>query len=267
MERPYLTPTSHPPWDVDYTRYSLYHYWWNWRHQQVRSEGPLALYKGFFPAFARMGPWNVIFFLVYEKLQNSYPYVGRWDHKHKPSLHRISPFNIHAFWASHSNYPIWRKVLNQNHLFQRAITARSGSLLDKILLPIKSCVLHSSTNSGLGSCWYHCSCDMLPPMLYISIIILLWSTISKLWLIVTFNLWNTPVIQQVCDQSSLFSFNLPRPRILLDHTLHSVMNHTIYVSEALQKLRLVNCLEGTVKWGVRLERHRIEQKWFVVGVK
>jgi hypothetical protein len=43
----------------------------------VRSEGPLALYKGFFPAFARMGPWNVIFFLVYEKLQNSYPYVGR----------------------------------------------------------------------------------------------------------------------------------------------------------------------------------------------
>jgi len=43
----------------------------------VRSEGPLALYKGFFPAFARMGPWNVIFFIVYEKLQNSYPYVGR----------------------------------------------------------------------------------------------------------------------------------------------------------------------------------------------
>lgn len=43
----------------------------------VRSEGPLALYRGFFPAFARMGPWNVIFFLVYEQLQHSYPYVGR----------------------------------------------------------------------------------------------------------------------------------------------------------------------------------------------
>lgn len=35
----------------------------------VRKEGPLALYKGFIPAFSRMAPWNVIFFLVYEKLK------------------------------------------------------------------------------------------------------------------------------------------------------------------------------------------------------
>ena len=36
----------------------------------VRSEGVQALYKGFVPSFARMGPWNVIFFIVYEKLKS-----------------------------------------------------------------------------------------------------------------------------------------------------------------------------------------------------
>lgn len=35
----------------------------------VQTEGIRALYKGFFPAFARMGPWNVIFFMVYEWAQ------------------------------------------------------------------------------------------------------------------------------------------------------------------------------------------------------
>lgn len=35
----------------------------------VRTEGPMALYKGFVPAFLRMGPWNIIFFLVYEQLK------------------------------------------------------------------------------------------------------------------------------------------------------------------------------------------------------
>ena len=35
----------------------------------VTTEGFPALYKGFVPAFARMGPWNVIFFIVYEKLK------------------------------------------------------------------------------------------------------------------------------------------------------------------------------------------------------
>lgn len=34
-----------------------------------KSEGFPALFKGFFPSFARMGPWNVIFFVVYEKLK------------------------------------------------------------------------------------------------------------------------------------------------------------------------------------------------------
>jgi solute carrier family 25 protein 14/30 len=35
----------------------------------VRNEGVTALYKGFVPAFMRMGPWNIIFFLVYERLK------------------------------------------------------------------------------------------------------------------------------------------------------------------------------------------------------
>ena len=51
-------------------------------NSQARTEGVLALYKGFFPAFARMGPWNIIFFVVYEKLQHSYPYIGRWAYKY-----------------------------------------------------------------------------------------------------------------------------------------------------------------------------------------
>ena len=51
-------------------------------NSQARTEGLLALYKGFFPAFARMGPWNIIFFVVYEKLQHSYPYIGRWAYKY-----------------------------------------------------------------------------------------------------------------------------------------------------------------------------------------
>ena len=34
----------------------------------VRREGPLSLYKGFFPQWARMAPYTVIQFLVWEKL-------------------------------------------------------------------------------------------------------------------------------------------------------------------------------------------------------
>jgi solute carrier family 25 protein 14/30 len=35
----------------------------------VKNEGLLALYRGFVPSFMRMGPWNVIFFVVYEQLK------------------------------------------------------------------------------------------------------------------------------------------------------------------------------------------------------
>lgn len=40
--------------------------------QTVRTEGFLALYKGFVPTWLRMGPWNVIFFLTYEQLKHLY---------------------------------------------------------------------------------------------------------------------------------------------------------------------------------------------------
>ena len=35
----------------------------------VKNEGLLALYRGFVPSFTRMGPWNVIFFIVYEQMK------------------------------------------------------------------------------------------------------------------------------------------------------------------------------------------------------
>lgn len=35
----------------------------------LRKEGIGALYKGFWPSFIRMGPWNIIFFVCYEKLK------------------------------------------------------------------------------------------------------------------------------------------------------------------------------------------------------
>ncbi|XP_013858269.1 kidney mitochondrial carrier protein 1 isoform X1 [Austrofundulus limnaeus] len=38
--------------------------------QTWRSEGFMALYKGFFPNWLRLGPWNIIFFLTYEQLKN-----------------------------------------------------------------------------------------------------------------------------------------------------------------------------------------------------
>lgn len=40
----------------------------------LRTEGPLALYKGFIPAYLRLGPWNIIFFITYEKLKVSFAF-------------------------------------------------------------------------------------------------------------------------------------------------------------------------------------------------
>ncbi len=34
----------------------------------VRAEGPLALYKGFVPAYTRLGPWQLVFFLTLERV-------------------------------------------------------------------------------------------------------------------------------------------------------------------------------------------------------
>ncbi|XP_062566383.1 kidney mitochondrial carrier protein 1-like [Saccostrea cucullata] len=40
--------------------------------QTIKTEGPCALYKGFCPTWVRLGPWNVIFFLMYEQLKKVY---------------------------------------------------------------------------------------------------------------------------------------------------------------------------------------------------
>ncbi|KAK6195386.1 hypothetical protein SNE40_000830 [Patella caerulea] len=40
--------------------------------QTVKTEGPMALYKGFIPTWFRLGPWNIIFFMTYEQLKKSY---------------------------------------------------------------------------------------------------------------------------------------------------------------------------------------------------
>ncbi|XP_022338343.2 kidney mitochondrial carrier protein 1 [Crassostrea virginica] len=38
----------------------------------VKTEGPCALYKGFCPTWVRLGPWNIIFFMMYEQLKKVY---------------------------------------------------------------------------------------------------------------------------------------------------------------------------------------------------
>lgn len=40
--------------------------------QTVKTEGIMALYKGFIPNWLRLGPWNIIFFMTYEQLKKTY---------------------------------------------------------------------------------------------------------------------------------------------------------------------------------------------------
>ncbi|XP_029648341.1 kidney mitochondrial carrier protein 1 isoform X1 [Octopus sinensis] len=40
--------------------------------QTARTEGLMAFYKGFIPTWIRLGPWNIIFFLTFEKLKKIY---------------------------------------------------------------------------------------------------------------------------------------------------------------------------------------------------
>lgn len=37
--------------------------------QTTKNEGFFALYKGFFPSWLRLGPWNIVFFIAYEQLK------------------------------------------------------------------------------------------------------------------------------------------------------------------------------------------------------
>ena len=52
---------------------NLYKSTWECGLATVRTEGFSALYKGFLASFMRMGPWNIIFFLVYEQLKQIPP--------------------------------------------------------------------------------------------------------------------------------------------------------------------------------------------------
>lgn len=36
--------------------------------QTIKAEGVLALYKGFLPAYVRLAPWQMVFFIAYEQL-------------------------------------------------------------------------------------------------------------------------------------------------------------------------------------------------------
>ncbi|XP_057301928.1 kidney mitochondrial carrier protein 1-like isoform X2 [Hydractinia symbiolongicarpus] len=36
-----------------------------------KTEGAMALYKGFIPTFVRLGPWNILFFMSFEQLRNA----------------------------------------------------------------------------------------------------------------------------------------------------------------------------------------------------
>lgn len=37
----------------------------------VRGEGIMALYRGFWPTYSRMAPWQMVFFTVYEQLSTA----------------------------------------------------------------------------------------------------------------------------------------------------------------------------------------------------
>ncbi|KXZ45470.1 hypothetical protein GPECTOR_54g211 [Gonium pectorale] len=39
--------------------------------KSVRAEGVLALYKGFFPTWARLGPWQLVFWTSYEQMRKT----------------------------------------------------------------------------------------------------------------------------------------------------------------------------------------------------
>ncbi|KAG9461370.1 hypothetical protein GDO78_017086, partial [Eleutherodactylus coqui] len=47
------------------------------------NEGSLAFYKGFVPAFLRLGSWNIVMFVSYEQLKRAMMMVhGSWEDPH-----------------------------------------------------------------------------------------------------------------------------------------------------------------------------------------
>ena len=58
--------------------------------QTLRTEGPLALYKGFFPSYLRLGPWNIIVSYSHAQCMNKGTFVSKsaWCYPSPPpTLH------------------------------------------------------------------------------------------------------------------------------------------------------------------------------------
>lgn len=53
------------------TNPTKYHGTWDCMMQTIRAEGVLALYKGFFPIWMRMGPKALVFYLTFEQLRKA----------------------------------------------------------------------------------------------------------------------------------------------------------------------------------------------------
>ena len=140
-----------------------------------------------------MGPWNVIFFLVYEKLQNSYPYVGRWDYvthvyciPQYSCIFRLQIYpkckgglTLNAIYSKEQNIPYHSgQPCKTNYCFQLHKYVTVFSHLRTWLLPIGfSLVIYIASDAIYQS--YSCcdqpfwNCDWLWHLIFE---ILLWST-------------------------------------------------------------------------------------------
>ena len=245
MERQCLTPTSHPPCDVDYTRYSLLPETRNWKHQHRCG-------------LRDLWPFTRAFFR----------HLQGWDRGMSSSslFMRNSRIPIHMLADEITNIiSIQYSCILSFRMSTWVTQSKRGTIPKPLITPknnlhcsgqvyktnycFQVCMQHFSANSGLGCCWlslllWYFTTDAT------SIIILLWSTISKLWLLVTFNLWNTPVIQQVCDQSSPSSYIIYRVQWTV-HAFCQIIRRTLLwitpymFQKPWENLRFVK----TIVWG------------------
>lgn len=77
--------------------------------QTVRNEGFRALYKGFIPAWLRMGPWNIIFFITYEQLKQFY-----WNEKTQTKITKqMFRFPFVSDQEEFNNFKCWSLITNE----------------------------------------------------------------------------------------------------------------------------------------------------------
>ena len=257
MERQCLTPTSHPPCDVDYTRYSLLPETINWKHQHRCG-------------LRDLWPFTRAFFRHLQGWGRGMSSSSLFMRNSRIPIHMLADEITNIISIQYScilgfRMSTWVTQSKRGTIPKPLITPKNNNLhcsgqVYKTNYCFQVCMQHFSANSGLGCCWlslllWYITTDAT------SIIILLWSTISKLWLLVTFNLWNTPVIQQVCDQSSPSSY-------IIYQSTHSARSFAALCCEShhicfrsLEKIRDLWRQLATVH-AVMPERHCIEQKRF-----